>query len=475
MSALEAIDFASLFAAAPALLLVLGVDERFTICGASDAYLVALAAPRDAVVGRPLFDVVGDVPALRASIDRVMTSKRSDMTALHADDHWTAVNAPVLDDRGAVRWIIHRRDVIDERMREFMSTLLRELRTPLAPLRYGLNVLRAATPPDHATARVRAVMERQVDCLVRMVDDVLDVSRLDCGSFELRREPVHLGDLVAAAVEASEPRRRGTGHEILLDLPEQPVWIDADAGCLTRVISHLLDNAARFTDRGGRIVARAIVEGDHAVVVVRDTGRGFAPTVGDALFDMFRKSDRSTGLGIGLALARKLTEMHGGAISAHSEGEGRGAEFRIRLPLAAVQDAPRTVARGTPTSLPALTSPRVLIADDNRDAADTLADILRHLGCEVAVAYDGGEAVELARSFAPELAFLDIGMPVLDGYATARQIRTDVGERPIKLVALTGWGQADDRQRAREAGFDEHLVKPATFEAVRALLPSATR
>jgi signal transduction histidine kinase len=470
MSALEPIDFASLFAAAPAHLLVLEVDERFTICGASDAYLAALASARGDVIGHALFDVVGDQPTLRASIDRVMTSKRADMAALHAEDRFTTVNAPVLDDRGAVRYIIHRRDVVDERMREFMSTLLRELRTPLAPLRYGLHVLRTSPGTDPSTARVRAVMERQVDSLVRMVDDVLDVSRLDSGAFELRRLPVELGEVVATAVEVSEPRRRGTGLELVLDLPEQPVWVDADANHLARVVANLLDNAARFNIRGGRILVRAAVEDGHALVAVRDTGRGFTPALGEALFDMFRKSERSTGLGIGLALARKLTEMHGGAISAHSEGEGQGAEFRIRLPLAAVQDRPRTTPRGTPAPVP-----RVLIADDNRDAADTLADILRHLGCDVAVAYDGGEAVELARSFVPELVFLDIGMPILDGYETARRIRSDAGERPVKLVALTGWGQADDRQRGREAGFDEHLVKPATFESVRAMLPSATR
>jgi signal transduction histidine kinase/CheY-like chemotaxis protein len=471
MSALEPIDFASLFAAVPAHLLVLGVDERFTICGASDAYLTVLASARGDVIGHALFDVVGDQPALRASIDRVMTSKRADMAALHADDHVTTVNVPVLDDQGAVRYIIHRRDVVDERMREFMSTLLRELRTPLAPLRYGLNVLRSSPGNDASTARVRAVMERQIDSLVRMVDDVLDVSRLESGAFELRRQPAELGQIVAAAVEVTEPRRRGSDLELVLDLPEQPVWVDADANHLTRVVANLLDNAARFNTRSGRILVRIAVEDGHAVIAIRDTGRGFTPALGEALFDTFRTSERSSGLGIGLALARKLTELHGGAITAHSDGEGQGAEFRIRLPLAAGQDRPRTTPRGTAAPVRA----RVLIADDNRDAADTLADILRHLGCDVAVAYDGGEAVELARSFVPELAFLDIGMPVLDGYETARRIRTDAGERPVKLVALTGWGQADDRQRARDAGFDEHLVKPATFDMVRALLPSATR
>ena len=316
-------------------------------------------------------------------------------------------------------------------------------------------------------------MERQVNHLVRLVDDLLEVSRIDRGMLELRREHVELGSIVHNAMETSVPLIREAGHRLEVELPQQPLWLNGDPVRLAQVFSNLLNNAARFTERGGRITLVAKEHEGKAWVSVRDTGVGFAPEVASRLFEMFSKSDCSSGLGIGLALSRRLAEMHGGTVEGRSEGEGRGAEFIVRLPLAAPETAalaPASRARDAQAPIRC----RVLIADDNRDAADMLGEWLRELGVDVSLAYDGAEAVEVARAFQPDVAILDIGMPRLDGYQAAKRIRSEAGSRRPRLVALTGWGQQEDRRRAREAGFDEHLVKPADLDALRALLVSAT-
>lgn len=364
-------------------------------------------------------------------------------------------------------------DLVRRRNEQFIATLSLELRSPLAPLRYALNVLRTQPFDDATSVRARSVMERQVDNLIRLVDDLLELSRINSDAFAPLREHIDLAGVVASAVERTDARVRAGGHTLELQLPPDAVWLEGDPVRLVQIVANLLDNAARFTDRGGRVTLDARVEGERVVIAVRDTGRGFAPELSAQFFETFRENERSIGLGIGLALARRLTELHQGTIAARSEGEGRGAEFIVTLPLAATPDG--RVARGTGVEA-AFVRCRILIADDNRDAADTLADIMRDLGGDVvAVVYDGGSAVAAARTHQPDLALLDIGMPVLDGYEVARQLRRDAGSRSLTLVALTGWGQADDRLRAKDAGFDEHLVKPATFEALRALLPSGTR
>lgn len=362
----------------------------------------------------------------------------------------------------------------DRRKDEFIATLAHELRNPLAPLRSALSLLQAKARDDDTTANEREVMERQVNHLARLVDDLLEVSRIDRGMLELRRERVELGSVVHNAMETSVPLIREGAHRLEVELPQQPLWLDGDPVRLAQIFSNLLNNAARFTEHGGRITLVAKEHEGGALISVRDTGVGFAPEVASRLFEMFSKSERSSGLGIGLALSRRLAEMHGGTVEARSEGEGRGAEFIVRLPLA----APEMTAGGGPASraheAPAPIRCRVLIADDNRDAADMLGEWLRALGSDVSLAYDGAEAVEVARAFQPDVAILDIGMPKLDGYQVAQRIRSESGSRRPKLVALTGWGQQEDRRRAREAGFDEHLVKPADLDALRALLASAT-
>jgi signal transduction histidine kinase/CheY-like chemotaxis protein len=353
----------------------------------------------------------------------------------------------------------------DRRKDEFIAMLSHELRNPLAPLRSGLEVmrLRGSSAEDGG---MREMMQRQVVHLVRLVDDLLEGSRISRGLLEIKREPVQLSDVLRAAIESAGPLIRDASHRLDLDLPSEPLWIEADVVRLSQVFGNLLNNAARYTPRGGRIWLRAArVEGGKVQISVRDTGVGFEPEAQARLFEMFSRGAASSGLGIGLALARKLVEMHGGAIEAKSDGEGRGAEFAVTLALI---KAP--LSTGQPSVLQTGKGFRVLVADDNRDAAETLATLLQVLGNDVKVAYDGVQAVEVARTFRPHVILLDIGMPLLDGYAAAREIRRDPQIRVVKLVALTGWGQEQDHLRVRAAGFDEHIVKPAELEVLRRVL-----
>ncbi len=274
-------------------------------------------------------------------------------------------------------------------------------------------------------------------------------------------------------METSAPGIRDAGHELQVALPASPAWLDGDPVRLAQVFTNLLNNAARFTAREGRITFGAQVREGRAEVSVRDTGIGFDRETASRLFEMFAKSERSPGLGIGLALSRRLAEMHGGAIEARSDGPGRGAEFVVSLPLTAAPTAERPApapAKNARRDGPPL---RILVADDNTDSTELLAMLFGSLGCEVAVAHDGEEAAEKARTFRPDVAVLDIGMPRLDGYEAARRIRAELAGRRLKLVAMTGWGQEEDRWRAREAGFDEHLLKPADVAKLEALLDSA--
>ncbi|MBN9167031.1 MAG: hypothetical protein BGO98_05480 [Myxococcales bacterium 68-20] len=451
------------------------------------------ASRAEDVVGRNIYDLLiapehRDV--YRAFNERVCGGTKEtlefDMIGLSGERrHMETHAAPLRTPDGTTAQLALTRDVTerrkaeqalresDRRKDEFIAMLAHELRNPLAPLRSALSLLGVKARDDDTTANEREVMERQVNHLVRLVDDLLEVSRIDRGMLELRRERIELGSVVHNAMETSIPLIREAGHRLEVELPQQPLWLHGDPVRLAQIFSNLLNNAARFTERGGRITLVAKEHEGAAWVSVRDTGVGFAQEFASRLFEMFSKSERSSGLGIGLALSRRLAEMHGGTIEGRSEGEGRGAEFIVRLPLA----APETAAAAPASRAPEGQAPircRVLIADDNRDSADMLGELLRALGGDVALAYDGAEAVEVARAFHPDVAILDIGMPKLDGYQAARCIRSESGTRRPKLVALTGWGQQEDRRRAREAGFDEHLVKPPDLDALRALLVPAT-
>jgi PAS domain S-box-containing protein len=358
----------------------------------------------------------------------------------------------------------------DRRKDEFLATLAHELRNPLAPIRNALRLMGA--PGAGNQAANCAMAERQVAHLARLVDDLIDVARITRGTIELRKKAVELGRLVADVVETVGPAIEARGLSLEFSLPGSPVWLEADPTRLEQVLWNLLDNAIKYTEPGGRISIRARAREGEVALGVADTGIGIAPEVLPRVFAMFyqgaRRSDRlNEGLGIGLGLIRKLVELHGGTIEARSEGPGRGSEFVVTLPAlpaaAAVMASPAPAGATGPTTeaRAASTGRRVLVVDDHIDAADSLASLLSILGGhEVEVAHDGRTALRIAREFRPELAILDLGMPVMDGYELARRLRDLDGPSPLKLVALSGWGQDGDRRKARDAGFDVHLVKP---------------
>ncbi|HUR41878.1 MAG TPA: ATP-binding protein [Verrucomicrobiae bacterium] len=363
---------------------------------------------------------------------------------------------------------LEERNRLDRRKDEFLATLAHELRNPLAPIRTSLDLLRL-TGPEGLGPQVLETMERQVSHMQRLIDDLMDVSRVTRGTIQLRREPVDLSAVVTSAVEISRPQIQEAGHVLSVQLPDRPATVEGDPVRLAQVFSNLLNNAAKYTEAGGKIGLRASVNGGWAEVSVTDTGIGIAGDAIPHLFDMFYQAASGrrvhSGLGVGLTLVRKIVDMHGGDISVRSPGPGRGSEFVVLLPLStrAVAPAPAPAADAV---LPG--APRVLVVDDNRDAALMLAQLLRLLGAEVRVAHDGHEALHVFDEFRPAALFLDLGMPGMDGYEVAGHVRArDAG---TLLVALTGWGQERDRQRTTAAGFSHHLVKPADAQQLRAVL-----
>ncbi len=354
---------------------------------------------------------------------------------------------------------------------EFLATLSHELRNPLAPLRNAVELLRRTREGDMRFESVHLMMERQIDHLVRLVDDLLEVSRISRGTFSLRKEQVELAAVVRSATETSEPLIRAGGHAFVLELPEEPLWLEGDLVRMAQILANLLNNAAKYTDHGGRIRLRAWRDGGLAAISVSDNGVGIAPEVMSRMFEMFSRGDRDSGrsqggLGIGLALSRRLAQMHGGSLEARSEGPGKGSEFIARLPLSAVPEPTAPTFQADQH----LTQIRVLVVDDNHDAGDSLAMFLEVLGAEVRVARGGAEAIDLFGAYRPSVVLLDIGMPGMNGYDVARALRMGFPDHAATLVALTGWGQEDDRRRAREAGFDHHLVKPADLDVLQDLL-----
>jgi signal transduction histidine kinase/CheY-like chemotaxis protein len=361
----------------------------------------------------------------------------------------------------------------DRRKDEFLAMLSHELRNPLAPVLNTLAVLRARGGAAPSDTQAHEVLERQVRHMARLVDDLLDVSRVTRGKITLQKERVDLRGLVGRAAETTRPLIEARRHQLTVALPDGPVLLEADPTRLEQVLANLLNNAAKYTEPGGAIrLAVERARGD-AVVRVRDTGIGMPPEVLARAFDLFVQGDRGLarsegGLGIGLTLVRSLVEMHGGTVTAHSDGPGQGSEFVARLPALPNGAGPTSPPREQ--AGPAGQSRRVLVVDDNRDSADSLALLLRLAGHAVQVAYDGRAALEAARAAPPEAVLLDIGLPGMDGYAVARRLREELGAQRVLLVAISGYGQEDDRVRSREAGFDHHLVKPVDPDAVRALL-----
>jgi PAS domain S-box-containing protein len=364
----------------------------------------------------------------------------------------------------------------NRRKDEFLAMLAHELRNPLAPIPNAVQVLEDFSPADADLQWARDVIGRQVQHLTRLVDDLLDVSRINRGKIVLQKGRLKLAQVVADAVEIARPHVEGRKHRLTVSQPPEAVWLEGDSTRLAQVVANLLNNAAKYMERGGQIWLTVERAGEEAVVRVRDTGMGIAPERLSDIFGLFTQLDRSLdrsqgGLGIGLTLARRLVEMHGGTIHASSAGPGRGSEFVVRLPaLVQVKEARES---GGPSG-PASAAPpprRILIADDNEDFAEMTARLLqRRGGHEVKAVYDGPAALEAAQAFQPEVAFLDIGLPGVDGYRLAQQFRQRPGLEGALLVALTGYGQEEDRRRALAAGFDEHLTKPVRYDTLQRLL-----
>jgi signal transduction histidine kinase len=362
----------------------------------------------------------------------------------------------------------------DRNKDEFLAMLAHELRNPLAPIRNALQLMRM-DPSEPRLQWAQEVIHRQLVSLTRLVDDLLDVSRITRGKITLSRQPLDIATLINQAIETIEPLVLEREQQLALRVPPEPMQVDGDPTRLTQALANVLGNAAKYTERGGRIDLICTRRGTDVEIRVRDNGIGIPAELLPRIFDLFTQLDRRSdqahsGLGIGLALVRRLLEMHGGTISALSEGAGTGSEFVICLPLLA-ETAVRTEAENDAQHIDVPAIPRrILVADDNADALESLATVLRLRGHEVFSASNGAIALETAGRHVPEVALLDIGMPLLDGYEVARRIRAQEWGKAMTLVALTGWGQDADRRRSREAGFDTHLVKPLDLDQLSNLL-----
>jgi PAS domain S-box-containing protein len=375
----------------------------------------------------------------------------------------------------ALRAAVEALQEADRRKDEFLALLAHELRNPLAPLRNGLQVMRLASGDADLVARTRDMMDRQLSHMVRLIDDLLDVSRIGSNKMELRRSRVLLADVLSSAVETARPALEAAGHELTVSLPPEPILLDADLTRLAQVFGNLLNNSAKYTERGGRIWLTATREGGEVLVSVRDTGIGIPADALSTIFGLFSQVDRpmersAGGLGIGLALVKGLVEMHGGSVEAASPGQGQGSTFTVRLPV--LENRPESPAEVPAERGPDSSGPkrRILVVDDNLDSAASMATMLRLLGNEVRTAHNGIEAVELAEGFLPRVVLMDIGMPKLNGYEATRRIREQPWGRGMVVIALTGWGQDVDRARSKEAGCDGHLRKPVNLPDLEKLL-----
>jgi signal transduction histidine kinase/CheY-like chemotaxis protein len=365
--------------------------------------------------------------------------------------------------------------VNDRRKDEFLAILAHELRNPLAPIVNSLRLLGMGRTDEAQLEKIRMIMDRQVSHMVRLVDDLLEISRITRGKIELRKQPVDLGEVVRGVVDSVRPAVENARHTLEVSVPSHPIVLEADPVRLAQILTNVLANAIKYTDPGGRIRLAVTMEEDRVAVCVSDTGRGIPAAMLPRVFDLFMQVEHDAsrtqgGLGIGLTLVHRLVEMHGGGVSVFSEGPGRGSEFTIRLPLPASGDLAAGEASLAAPPAASFGRTRVLIVDDNRDAADSLAAVLAFLGAETDVVYSGPDAIRRVESYRPSVVLLDIGMPGMDGHEVARRIRRRAEFRDIKLIAMTGWGQEQDRRRTRAAGFDHHLTKPADVDALADIL-----
>ena len=470
----------------------IAVDPQWCITYVNRRAEQLLGMAREQLVGRnhwTLFPEAIGTPAeheiRRAMATRVSVKVEHDVAR---DGRWFEISAfPIRRGGLAVfgRDITARRMAqaallrADRRKDEFLATLAHELRNPLAPIRSALQLLRRPGSTLDA-ASLYAMMERQVDHIVRLVDDLLEVARITEGKIELRRAPLDLADVIARAVETCRTQIEAAGHVLVLDLPQSPLPVHADAVRLSQVFANLLNNAAKYTESGGRIEVGARLDGDTIETTVSDNGVGIRAEMLPHVFDLFTQADDAGrhsqgGLGIGLTLVRSLVEMHGGTVQAHSEGMMAGSRFIVRLarvpvPADTAPSPSAVAAEPAPALSPAAPARRVLVVDDNADAAEGVALVLQFLGVQTHVVNDGAAALAALDSFRPHLVLLDLGMPGLDGYDVARWIRQRDSHAGTRIVALTGWGDSAERARTMEAGFDAHLVKPVDFAALQALL-----
>jgi PAS domain S-box-containing protein len=466
-----------------------------------------LGKPWDQLSGRSIQDLLPVSPAPEVSpFLRVLDSGRREAVELTLGDRWLRVTVdPIRDAGGVVKGglciasdITDRRRLeealrrraedlatADRRKDEFLAMLAHELRNPLAPIANALESIRLDRVDPAATEEAIDIARRQVEHMARLLDDLLDVSRFTRGNVQLRKVAVDLKTVLMRAVETSRPLIEAGGHEFSVSFPDAPVWLEGDPTRLAQVVANLLNNAAKYTDRGGRIALTAACERGEAVVRVRDNGIGLSAEMLPRVFDLFAQEDRSLdrsqgGLGIGLTLVRSLIQHHGGSITADSPGPGLGSEFAVRLPVLPVESVPTQDLGVDTTAASPGRLQRVLVVDDSQDSTRSLARVLKHWGHEVRVAHDGPEAIRAALAEAFDVILLDIGLPGMDGFQVAEQIRGHLGAVGPKLIALTGYGQEADLARSRSVGFSDHLVKPVDFDQLQALigdagLPAAVR
>lgn len=468
-----------------------------TILFANSAYAQARETTAEALLDANFWDFVSaeDRPAVQAMLDSLTretpesrVENRFETVAGERWIHWTnralsfAPDGRLLEAQSTGIDITDRKQMeqalkeSDRRKDEFLATLAHELRNPLAPISNSLQILKRSGDDREQRQQAHAAIDRQLNYLVRLVDDLLDVSRITRDKLELRPSRVELGPIVRQAIDTCRPTADGENQELRISLPEEPVFLDADPVRLSQVLNNLLNNACKYTPAGGGIDVAVEREGGQVSISVKDSGIGMPADKLETVFEMFAQvhgsDDQVTGgLGIGLTLVKRLVELHNGSIEARSEGRGKGSEFIVRLPAAAARPLGSDRQRSeTPAAPP---SRRILVVDDNRDSADSLGMLLQLQGHETRVAYDGLAAVEEAERFEPEIVLLDLGLPKLNGIDACRRIRNEAWGRQMTIVALTGWGQEKDRRRSRDAGFDEHIVKPVEPQVLSRLLAKA--
>lgn len=494
-------DLRRIFESLPGCYAVMRSD--LTIVLVSDAYVIATRLRREDLVGRKIDEVYRDPPntppngasKVYESLQMVVRQGVSQELQLQANSvapwlgtksppkSWTVLNSPVFDEDGKLVYVVHQLEDLsaeralvasNRRKDEFLEMLGHELRNPLSPLKTALELMAVRIAHDRDLARYAEVMRRQLGRLARVIDDVLDASRLSPGEIELRTEVVNVNRAMQRAIEAARRTIEDRRHELSVRLPARPVRVVGDPVRLDQVFGHLLSNAAKYTEPGGRICVDVWREDGEVIVRVRDTGVGMSPEDLSHVFQPFEQSAHGRtqgGLGIGLTLAKRLVELHRGSIEAKSEGSGQGSEFIVRLPEATEAERQHEEVLQHDTIRETVDNERlkVLVVDDNADAADTLKTLVAHWGDEARAVYDGTQALTAVDEFRPDIVFLDIGLPQMDGYEVASRILSG-RPHPPRLVALTGYSSFEDREKSRRVGFSEHLVKPVQVDAVRRIL-----